>query len=54
MYNEELLEAIINLAKFQLQHNIYAFHDARFRGANRPALGDGAFSMQALHLLAAA
>ena len=41
VYNEDLLESIVNLTKFHLAHNVYAFHDARFAGTNRPPLGEG-------------
>lgn len=41
VYNEDLLDAVVGLTKFQLAHNVYAFYDARFRGASRPPLFDG-------------
>lgn len=37
--SEEALEAVIECSRFQLQHNILPFHDARLRAAVRPELG---------------
>jgi len=37
--SEEVLEAAVDAARFQLQHNVLPFHDARLRAATRPTLG---------------
>lgn len=37
--SEEVLEAAVEVTRFQLQHNILPFHDARLRAATRPELG---------------
>lgn len=37
--SEEVLEAAVDATRFQLQHNVLPFHDARLRAATRPTLG---------------
>lgn len=37
--SEEVLEAAVDATRFQLQHNVLPFHDARLRAATRPDLG---------------
>ena len=36
--NEDLIDLIIDMTRFQLLHNAYPFLDGRFRAANRPEL----------------
>jgi hypothetical protein len=38
--SEEVLEAAVDATRFQLQHNVLPFHDARLRAATRPTLGN--------------
>jgi hypothetical protein len=40
--SEEVLEAAVDATRFQLQHNVLPFHDARLRAATRPTLGGSA------------
>lgn len=42
VYNEDLMEAVLDLVRFQLTYNIYPFHDARLRSAARPKLAAAA------------
>ncbi|KAL4427666.1 hypothetical protein ABPG75_001755, partial [Micractinium tetrahymenae] len=38
VYSEDVLEAVLDMLRFQLTYNIYPFHDARLRSAMRPKL----------------
>lgn len=38
--HEETLEAALTLLRFQLLHNVAAFHDSRLQKLYRPALAD--------------
>ena len=44
--SEEVLEAAVDATRFQLQHNVLPFHDARLRAATRPTLGAAADFME--------
>ena len=39
VYNEDLMESIIEVTRFHITSNAYPFHDARLRAAHRPELG---------------
>eukprot|EP00887_Chlorella_sp_A99_P005943 scaffold29.g5943.t1 len=39
VYNEDVMESIIELTRFHLTFNAFPFHDARLRAAHRPKLG---------------
>jgi cohesin loading factor subunit SCC2 len=38
VFNEELIDLILDMTRFHLLHNVYPFYDARFRAAHRPDL----------------
>lgn len=40
VYNEDVIEAVIDIVKFNLTHNVLVFHDARLRQIHRPTLFD--------------
>jgi hypothetical protein len=39
-YNEDIIEAVIDIVKFNLTHNVLVFHDPRLRQIHRPTLFD--------------
>lgn len=39
VYDQDLIEAAVEAARFQLAYNVFPFHDARLRAAVRPQLG---------------
>jgi hypothetical protein len=39
VYDQDLIEAAVEAARFQLAYNVFPFHDARLRAAARPQLG---------------
>ncbi len=41
-YSEDVLEAAVELTKYYLLYNVYAFREARFRTLYRPQLFGGA------------
>jgi hypothetical protein len=41
LYMEELVTATVQLAKYQLQYNVLAFHDAQYKRLYRPTSATG-------------
>jgi hypothetical protein len=44
LYMEELVTATVQLAKYQLQYNVLAFHDAQYKRLYRPTSATGVCS----------
>jgi cohesin loading factor subunit SCC2 len=42
VYNEDVMEAVLDTLRFQLTYNIYPFHDPRLCSAARPQLAQAA------------
>ncbi len=49
VYQEDIIEAIMDSAKFNLLSNVLAFHDARICAAHRPQMASGAGTPLLLH-----
>lgn len=49
VYNEDAIERIAELVRFNLQANVLALHDARLAAIHRPAL----LAQQGVHLFVA-
>ena len=41
VYSSDLIEAIVEVQRFQLMFNVFPFHEGRFRSSNRPDLALG-------------
>lgn len=41
LYMDEVLTAVVQLAKYQLQYNVLAFHDAQYKRLYRPSSAQG-------------
>jgi hypothetical protein len=54
LYMEELVTAMVQLAKYQLQYNVLAFHDAQCKRLYRPTSAGALCSLPACSACAAA
>jgi hypothetical protein len=51
LYMEELVTAMVQLGKYQLQYNVLAFHDAQYKRLYRPASAGTLYSMPVCRML---